>query len=86
MGGTTTRGRKKAAAAEAEQIVPAEAVAAHDNELQSHVEQLMANLTAAKEERTAFDAEVRQKITEMKNKEPETSSMLYGFLIYSWKE
>ena len=57
MGGTTTRGRKKAAAVEAEQTEPVEAVV-HNNELQAHVEQLMASLTAAKEERTVFEAEM----------------------------
>ena len=66
MGGTTTRGRKKAAAAEAEPTAPADAAAAHDNELQARMEQLMASLTAAEEERTVFEAEMRQKITEVK--------------------
>lgn len=65
MGGTTTRGRKKAVAAEADPTAPAEAAVAHDNELQARMEQLMASLTAAKQERTVFEAEMRQKITEM---------------------
>ena len=59
MGGTTTRGRKKAAAGEDEQV-------AHDNDLQARVEQLMASFTVAQEQRAVFEAEVRQKMTETK--------------------
>ena len=59
MGGTTTRGRKKAAAGEDEQV-------AHDNDLQARVEQVMASFTVAQEQRAVFEAEVRQKMTETK--------------------
>ena len=85
MGGTTTRGRKKAAAAEAEQVAPPEAAVEHNNELQAHVEQLMASLTAAKEERTVFEAEMRQKITEMKYDQQKQRER-YEQLVASQKE
>ena len=59
MGGATTRGRKKATAAEADEPT-AEAPAAQWGELQSRVGQLTVSLAVAEEKRVAFEAETRQ--------------------------
>ena len=65
MGGATTRGRKKATAADADEPT-AEAPAAQWGELQSRVEQLTVSLAVAEDKRVAFEAETRQAITEVR--------------------
>ena len=78
MGGATTRGRKKATAAEADELT-AEAPAAQWGELQSRVGQLTVSLAVAEEKRVAFEAETRQALTEvrfeLRNPEPWLSEL-----------
>ena len=65
MGGATTRGRKKATAAESDEP-PVEAPEPQWRELQSRVGQLTVSLAVAEEKRVAFEAETRQALTEVR--------------------
>ena len=67
MGGAATRGRKKAVTEEDEAAVVA--AATHRDEMQAcntRVERLAAALTVAEEKQAAFDAEIRQAVTEVR--------------------